>query len=307
MNQKYRQKATSLVERDSYKLLNNTNFGTDCRNNINNCTFEPIYDEIGEIGYIKKIDSTFNNKKYSHFLNINLLEEEVEEKFNKLFLVLDPKDSTYEARKYSLKNSKEEDLDSINSMNEHTKKKVGKRRIFFEIEEKTENVLKSRTTKMLVEFCAEESASIYLIAIKEKDQVKITTRLLSGKMLMFPKLSLMSFIYELVKTFYFPNENVKTIYDKHLIEKVYINYVLTDTDSTCLQFMFIKDPKSDICEKKLKNIIFEVIVASTICDKFDSLNKYCDKFNARKEDLHKCLGYFEIENIDNPCFFKHSL
>ena len=63
MNQKYRQKATSLVERDSYKLLNNTNFGTDCRNNINNCTFEPIYDEIGEIGYIKKIDSTFNNKK----------------------------------------------------------------------------------------------------------------------------------------------------------------------------------------------------------------------------------------------------
>ena len=106
MNQKYRQKATSLVERDSYKLLNNTNFGTDCRNNINNCTFEPIYDEIGEIGYIKKIDSTFNNRKYSHFLDINLLEEEVEEKFNKLFLVLDPKDSTYEARKYSLKNSK---------------------------------------------------------------------------------------------------------------------------------------------------------------------------------------------------------
>ena len=131
MNQKYRQKATSLVERDSYKLLNNTNFGTDCRNNINNCTFEPIYDEIGEIGYIKKIDSTFNNKKYSHFLDINLLEEEVEEKFNKLFLVLDPKDSTYEARKYSLKNSKEEDLDSINSIKEHTKIKGWKKKDIF--------------------------------------------------------------------------------------------------------------------------------------------------------------------------------
>ena len=36
---------------------------------------------------------------------------------------------------------------------------------FFEIEEKIENVLKSRTTKMLVDFCTEESASIKSFAI----------------------------------------------------------------------------------------------------------------------------------------------
>ena len=33
MNQKSRQKATSSVEKDFYKLLNNSNFGIDCRNN----------------------------------------------------------------------------------------------------------------------------------------------------------------------------------------------------------------------------------------------------------------------------------
>ena len=38
MNQKSRQKATSPVERNFYKFLNNTNFGNDCQNNINNCT-----------------------------------------------------------------------------------------------------------------------------------------------------------------------------------------------------------------------------------------------------------------------------
>lgn len=66
---------------------------------------------------------------------------------------------------------------------------------------------------------------------------------------MFSKLSLMSFIYVVAEAFSFPNEKVKKIYDKHLIEKVYIYHMLTDTDSTCLQFMFISDPKSDIFEK----------------------------------------------------------
>ena len=53
MNQIARQKATSPVERDFYKFLNNVNFGIDFRNNISNCHFEPIYDESSEIPYIK--------------------------------------------------------------------------------------------------------------------------------------------------------------------------------------------------------------------------------------------------------------
>ena len=93
-------------------------------------------------------------------------------------------------------------------------------------------------------------------------------------MLMFAKLSSMSFIFELVKTLCFPNEKVKAIYDKYLIEKVYIYHVLTDPDSTGLQVMFINDLRSDICEKQFRDIIFEVIIASEIYDRFDSSNKY---------------------------------
>ena len=33
-------------EQDFYKLLNNSNFGYDCRNNADNCFFNPIYNEI---------------------------------------------------------------------------------------------------------------------------------------------------------------------------------------------------------------------------------------------------------------------
>ena len=39
-------------------------FGIDFRNNINNCYFELIYDEISEISYLKKLDSIFDNEKY---------------------------------------------------------------------------------------------------------------------------------------------------------------------------------------------------------------------------------------------------
>ena len=63
MNQKSRQKATSPVEHDFYKLLHNANFGIDCRNNIDNSSLEQIYDDIIEIAYIKKFDSIFDNEK----------------------------------------------------------------------------------------------------------------------------------------------------------------------------------------------------------------------------------------------------
>ena len=46
MNPKSKQQATSSVERDFFKLLNNSNFGIDCRNNIDNCILEPLYDDL---------------------------------------------------------------------------------------------------------------------------------------------------------------------------------------------------------------------------------------------------------------------
>ena len=135
------------------------------------------------------------------------MREEIGEKNSKLFLAVNPQDPTYEIRKYSLKNKKDEDLDAVNSMSGH-KEKIGRKRTY-NIEDKIENVLKSRTTNMLIDFDVEISASIKSFAIKKRhDQVRITTRFLSGKLLMFAKLSVISFIYELVETFYFPNETV---------------------------------------------------------------------------------------------------
>ena len=61
--------------------------------------------------------------------------QEVNEKYDRLILDLDKTDLSYEARKCSLQSRKEKDLDSINSMAAH-KKRIGKKRTFYEIEQK---------------------------------------------------------------------------------------------------------------------------------------------------------------------------
>ena len=166
MNQDTRQKAIFSVEKNFYKLLNNANFGIECSSNIDNCDFGPIYNEIGEVGYVKKCDSIFDNIKYSDFSNINIMKEEIEEKYSKLILALDLEDLTFEAKKYSLKNRKEQVLDVVNSINKH-RKKIGKKITYNNIKDKIKNVLKSKTTKMLIDFSVEESASLKSFVIKK--------------------------------------------------------------------------------------------------------------------------------------------
>ena len=78
---------------------------------------------------------------------------------------------------------------------------------------------------MILEFNNHESASIKPFTVKKRDHIKVTTRFLSGKMLMFAKLSLMSFIYEVLETFCFSDEKVQAILKKYGIEIVNIYYI----------------------------------------------------------------------------------
>ena len=50
---------------------------------------------------------------------------------------------------------------------------------------------------------------------------------MSGNLLMFAKLSLKSFIYEITEIFSFPKENIAENYKKYMTEKVEMFHVLT--------------------------------------------------------------------------------
>ena len=53
---------------------------------------------------------------------------------------------------------------------------------------------------------------------------------MNGKMLMFSKVSLKSFVYHLIDVFMFPNEDTRKRYDEYQVQKCYLNQNLTDTD-----------------------------------------------------------------------------
>ena len=83
--------------------------------------------------------------------------------------------------------------------------------------------LTNKKVKSLIYFDEEYSCSIRSIAIEKSSKVNLTTRFLNGKMLMFSKLSIKSFVYDLIDVFMFPNEEIikRFIRNIKLIDVIY--------------------------------------------------------------------------------------
>ena len=74
------------------------------------------------------------------------------------------------------------------------------------------------------------------LAVKNDTKINLTTRFLNGKVLMFSKTSIQSFVYDLIDIFMFPTDDVKEIYCQNKIQKCFLYQNLTDTNSTSLFF-----------------------------------------------------------------------
>ena len=99
MNQKARQKATSSVERDFYKLLKNSNFCINCRYNIENCLLAPLYGDFSEIPSVKKYTTIFSDDIFRDFFSPSLLRQEIIQTFQSKIIPLKQEEPTYKARK----------------------------------------------------------------------------------------------------------------------------------------------------------------------------------------------------------------
>ena len=115
MNQKSRQTETTTVEKDFCKLLNNSNFGIDCLNNIDNCYLEPLYDDFSEISYVKNYTTILNDDKFRNFFSPCLLREEIYSTFGSKIFALNKDDPTYESRKKYYERQRAEELDAVDS------------------------------------------------------------------------------------------------------------------------------------------------------------------------------------------------
>ena len=101
MNQKS-QESKNSAEKDFYKLMNNSNFGYDCRNNLDNCKFVPIFDEYRESTFISRYYNLFDSK-VKQFITSDLIKHHIEEKFNEKFSKLDKEDRFYNIKLQTIK------------------------------------------------------------------------------------------------------------------------------------------------------------------------------------------------------------
>ena len=152
--------------------------------------------------------------------------------------------------------------------------------------------------KTIIDFSDQDTASIKALGIKTNDKIKITTRFIKGKMLMFLKVSLKSFVYDIIDIFCFPDEDVKEVFDKHKIRKCFVYLILTDTDSCSLQFTFITKLSSSISEDEARKMIFEILLLKK-GERLDTSDEFYDQFFCRNKSTKKRVGLYEVESIDN--------
>ena len=102
------------------------------------------------------------------------------------------------------------------------------------------------------------------IAFKGNTTIDVASRFIKEKMLMFAKVSIKSYMYDLIDVFCFPHEEVKRIYDLYSIIERHLYLNLTDTNSCSIFLNFISKKECSIKESKSRKLIFEILKQSKI-------------------------------------------
>ena len=126
----------------------------------------------------------------------------------------------------------------------------------------------------MIEFDKNECNSIKSIVIKGNTTIDVSSQFIKGKMLMFAKLSLKSFVYDVIDVFCFLDETIREIYNRYQIQKCFLYQNLTDTDSTSLFFNFICNVDCSVAECEAREIIFECMKKLKIAKRLDVSDEF---------------------------------
>ena len=147
--------------------------------------------------------------------------------------------------------------------------------------------IKNKKIKTMIDFDENECNSIKSIVIKGTTTINVASRFIKGNMLMFAKVSIKSFVYDLIDVFCFPTEDGRRMYDLYPIIKSHLYLNLTDADSFSIFFNFICKKECNIKESESRKLIFEILKQSKIAKRLDLSDKFWQQFNSVMKNLEK--------------------
>ena len=138
---------------------------------------------------------------------------------------LDKEDKFYEIKLQTLKTERLSSLEAAEKVDQKKRKKKKRATLVDYVDRKNE-ALTNQRIKSLIDFDEEYQCSIRAIAIEKSSKI-----FLNGKILMFSKVFIKSFVYDLIDIFMSPNAEIQAIYKKYKVTCCYLYQNLTDTDS----------------------------------------------------------------------------
>ena len=136
-------------------------------------------------------------------------------------LKLDKEDRFYEIKLQTIKTERLQQLEAAEKFDKQKKKKKKRKKLIDFMDIKNE-ALTNQKVKSLIDFDEEHTCSIKSVAIEKSSKINLTTRFLNGKTLMFSKVSIKSFVYDLIDVFMFPNQEIQEIYQQYQVNKCYL-------------------------------------------------------------------------------------
>ena len=121
---------------------------------------------------------------------------------------MDKEDRFYKIKLQTIKTERLQQLEAAKKFEQQKKKKLEKGSKLIDFVDRKSKALTNQKVKSLIDFDEEYSCSIRSIAIEKRSKISLTTRFLNGKMLMFSKVSIKSFAYDLIDAFLFPNQEI---------------------------------------------------------------------------------------------------
>ena len=137
------------------------------------------------------------DQKVSQFVISDLLKQQIEENCNNKLMKLDKEDRFYEIKLETLKTERLSSIEAAEKV-DHNKRKTKRKISLIDYSERKKEALTTQKVKSLIDFDDQYSARIKSIAIQKESKIHLTTRFLNGKMLMFSKVSIKSFVYDLI-------------------------------------------------------------------------------------------------------------